>query len=230
MASRKSQNRKKPRKTAYLEVVEQRYYIFCEGEQTEPLYFKGFEKAISSNPIYKDKVKIEVEGIGAETLRVINYAQEYVKRNQIKDAQIWCVYDKDSFPQQDFNAVQDRANFLNQNQENVQYFLAWSNQCIEYWFILHFSWYVADNDRKYYIDFLNNQFHSLGLPKYKKKDPGLFDTLTNQGNPKKAIQRAEKRIKECTGTASQQVPATQVYLLIKELAKYLPDTIKKRYI
>ena len=39
-----SQNRKKKRKTEHIEEATERIYIFCEGEQTEPLYFKGFEK------------------------------------------------------------------------------------------------------------------------------------------------------------------------------------------
>lgn len=47
------QNKKKPRKVEHLETIREKIYIFCEGEQTEPLYFKGFEKAITSNAIYK---------------------------------------------------------------------------------------------------------------------------------------------------------------------------------
>lgn len=32
---------RKQRRKEYLEKKEYRYYIFCEGEQTEPLYFEG---------------------------------------------------------------------------------------------------------------------------------------------------------------------------------------------
>ena len=32
---------KKERRKEYLEKREYRYYIFCEGEQTEPLYFES---------------------------------------------------------------------------------------------------------------------------------------------------------------------------------------------
>jgi len=35
---------KKKRRMEYLEKREYRYYIFCEGEQTEPLYFEGFKQ------------------------------------------------------------------------------------------------------------------------------------------------------------------------------------------
>ena len=77
------QNKKKPRKVEHLETIREKIYIFCEGEQTEPLYFKGFEKAITSNAIYKNLVDIHVEGVGEETLRVIYAAEEYVKKNKI---------------------------------------------------------------------------------------------------------------------------------------------------
>jgi len=46
----------KSRRIEYLPSVEYKYYIFCEGTQTEPQYFEGFKKAIESNPIYKNMV------------------------------------------------------------------------------------------------------------------------------------------------------------------------------
>ena len=52
---------KKKRRQEYLEMKQYRYYIFCEGHQTEPQYFMGFKKLIEENPIYKDMVLIEIE-------------------------------------------------------------------------------------------------------------------------------------------------------------------------
>ena len=63
---------KRKRRQEYLERKEFRYYIFCEGEQTEPQYFSSFKKYIESNPIYKNLVLIEIEPCGAETMRVIS--------------------------------------------------------------------------------------------------------------------------------------------------------------
>ena len=65
---------KKKRKKEYLEKREFRYYIFCEGEQTEPLYFLGFKKLIEENPIYREMVLVQIEPCGAETMRVISMA------------------------------------------------------------------------------------------------------------------------------------------------------------
>ena len=106
---------KKERRQQYLELKEYRYYIFCEGEQTEPQYFTGFKRLIEDNPIYKDMVLIEIEPCAAETMRVIGMAERYVKENNIQKGQVWCVYDKDSFPAEHFNGVAERVNKLNKN-------------------------------------------------------------------------------------------------------------------
>lgn len=46
-----TENWRKKRRQEHLEMKEYRYYIFCEGEQTEPRYFSGFKKLIEDNPM-----------------------------------------------------------------------------------------------------------------------------------------------------------------------------------
>jgi len=231
MPPTKHQNRKRQRKIDYLSTIDKKYYIFCEGERTEPLYFRGFEKAIKANPMYKNAVHVEVNGLGLETLRVIYAAEQYVLDHKLKNAEIWCVYDKDSFPAQDFNAVSAYAETLNQRQTDVRYCVAWSNQCIEYWFILHFDLYTADNDRKYYRAYLHKKFAAFGYQRYEKDNTELFQILTEYGDPKKAIQRAQDRLQECAECSdANSVPATKVHLLVGKLAEYLPNALKKRYL
>lgn len=124
-----------------------------------------------------------------------------------------------------------KAETLNLQQNEVVYHVAWSNQCIEYWFILHFAYYDSDNDRKYYRQFLHNKFKELGWTRYEKNNSELFEIMTKKGNPKQAIKWAQKRINECDGlTDTDSAPATKVYLLVQELAKYLPEEIKNKYI
>ena len=110
---------KKKRRKEYLEKREFRYYIFCEGQQTEPSYFEGFKRYIEDNPIYRDRVLIEIEPCQAKTMRVIGMAERYVKKNKIQKGQIWCVYDKDSFPVKDFNGVEQRARQLSQGNPDL---------------------------------------------------------------------------------------------------------------
>ena len=55
--------------------------------------------------------------------------------------------------------------------------------------------------------------------------------MTEKGDPKKAIVYAQRQLDAFRGkTDTQSVPATKVHLLVQELAKYLPDDIKSKYI
>ena len=221
---------KKKRRQEYLEKKEFRYYIFCEGRCTEPLYFEGFKQYIEENPIYRDMVLIEIEPCKAETMRVIGMAERYVRDNRIEKGQIWCVYDKDSFPSEDFNMVERRANWLNLHNPELQYHTAWSNECIEFWFILHFAYYISNNHRTKYISFLNDKFQEIGKGKYEKNMKNIFDILVENGNPKLAIKYAKKIIENGEGkTPSEIAPGTKVYELVEELAKYLPEGVREKF-
>ena len=155
-------NWKKKRRQEYLEKKEFRYYIFCEGQATEPKYFQGFKRYIEDNPIYRDMVLIEIEGCQAETMRVIGKAEEYVRENK---------------------------------------------------------------------KFLNEKFQELGIGKYEKNMDNIFETLMNGGNPKLAIRYAKRIIKNGEGkTPAEIAPGTKVYELVEELAKYLPEEIRKQFL
>ncbi len=222
---------KKQRRKEHLEKREYRYYIFCEGQQTEPNYFDRFKRLIEDNPIYKDMVLIEIEPCQAETMRVIEMAEDYVKKNKINKGQIWCVYDKDSFPAERFNGVVERAENLNKQNPDLQYRTAWSNECIEFWFLLHFVYYTSNNHRDEYKAFLNKKFQELKIGKYEKNMDNIFDILLEHGNPKLAIRYAKRIIKDGEGkTPTDIAPGTKVYELVEELAKYLPEEVRKKYI
>ena len=221
---------KKKRRQEYLEMKQYRYYIFCEGQQTEPLYFAAFKKLIEENPVYKDMVLIEIEPCQAETMRVIGMAEDYVKKNKIKKGQIWCVYDKDSFPPERFNGVVERAESLNKENPDLQYHTAWSNECIEFWFLLHFAYYTANNHRAEYITFLNDKFKEFGIGKYQKNMQDIFGILMEHGNPKLAIRYAKRIIEEGKGkTPTEIAPRTRVYELVEELVKYLSKEMQKKF-
>jgi len=222
---------KKRRRQEHMEQKLYRYYIFCEGQQTEPSYFAGFKKLIEENPVYKDMVLIEIESCQAETMRVIGMAEDYVKRNKLKKGQIWCVYDKDSFPPERFNGVVERAESLNKENPELQYHTAWSNECIEFWFLLHFAYYTANNHRAEYITFLNDKFKELGIGKYQKNMQDIFGILLEHGNPQLAMRYAKRIIKDGEGkTPTEIAPGTKVYELVGQLAKYLPEEERERFI
>ena len=219
-------NWKKKRRQEYLEKKEFRYYIFCEGQATEPKYFQGFKRYIEDNPIYRDMVLIEIEGCQAETMRVIGKAEEYVRENKITKGQIWCVYDKDSFPSSDVNGVVQRAEVLNQKNPDVQYHAAWSNECIEFWFMLHFAYYTANNHRTKNKKFLNDRNWELG----SMNMDDIFETLMNGEIRSWQFGMQERIIENGKGkTPAEIAPGTKVYELVEELAKYLPEELKGKF-
>jgi len=222
---------RKKRRQEYLETREYRYYIFTEGVQTEPLYFQRFKDRIEDNPIYKDMVLVKLEPCGAETERVVDQARKYVRDNRIAKGQIWCVYDKDSFPAAHFNNAAHRLEQYNEENPDVKYHAAWSNECIEFWFLLHFQYYTANTHRNEYRRILRQKFSEAGAPKYDKNVAETFDVLLNHGNPKLAIRYEKRILAENEGkTPTEIVPGTKVHELVEELAKYLPEEDRDRFL
>ncbi len=126
--------------------------------------------------------------------------------------------------------VVNRAENLNKESSQLQYHTAWSNECIEFWFLLHFAYYTANNHRGEYIAFLNDQFRELGIGKYQKNMKDIFDILTEKGNPKLAIRYAKRIINDGKSkTPAEIAPGTKVYELVEELVKYLPEHVAQRF-
>ena len=109
------------------------------------------------------------------------------------------MYDKDSFQRQHFNGVVERAEKLNKQNPELQYHAAWSNECIEFWFLLHFAYYTSNNHRSEYKKFLNEKFQELGIGKYEKNMYNIFELLMEYGSPKLAIRYAKRNYKRGTG-------------------------------
>lgn len=99
----------------------------------------------------------------------------------------------------------------------LQYHAAWSNECIEFWFILHFAYYTSNNHRSQYVKFLNDKFRELGIGKYQKNMKDIFHILMEKGNPKLAIRYAKRIIDENKGkTPTDTAPGTKVYELVRD--------------
>ena len=95
--------------------------IVCEGENTEPSYFSQFRLATAT---------IKPIGEGYNTISLVNRANELSHEKQYE--QVWCVFDKDDFNNNDFNNAILMA-------QSKGFGIAYSNQAFEYWLILHFN-------------------------------------------------------------------------------------------
>ena len=100
--------------------IRQRFLIVCEGEKTEPNYFRKFRIP---------GLVVQVEGLGINTMSLVH--ETINLREQGDYDQVWCVFDKDDFPDKNFNAAIALAK---RNRIRVAY----SNQSFELWYVLHF--------------------------------------------------------------------------------------------
>lgn len=108
--------------------VKQTFLIICEGVNTEPDYFNAF-RLTSAN------VKAIGQGMGTVALiqKAINIKEQEKQKGRTYN-QNWVVFDKDDFPDVDFNAAIALA-------RKNGFEVAYSNQAFEYWFLLHFNLY-----------------------------------------------------------------------------------------
>lgn len=191
--------------------------IISEGIKTEPIYLRGFVSRINAR--YKDITKenhISVYGTGRNTNGLIRFVDKKIAHNEWKKYQkFWLVYDKDDFPLDNF----DNTQFEAESRTDISMAVAWSNESVELWFLLHFQEYISDNGRAQYIELLNKYFD------YSKTREDLYDKLLELGSYEAAKRRAKKAYKECLDAGinapSAMVPVTRMFELVEELESYL---------
>lgn len=106
--------------------------IVCEGSKTEPNYFQSFSLMKNSSSLVFEVIP---DGGGINTLAVVDKAIELrdkaAQRQNPYDS-VWAVFDKDGFPDSDFdNAIQKAE------QNGIG--CAWSNEAFELWYVYHFD-------------------------------------------------------------------------------------------
>ena len=174
------------------------FLIVCEGEKTEPKYFEGFRV---------NKKLIEIKGLGYNTLSLVKEAISLKEGNDYD--QVWCVFDRDSFPAQNFNAAFESA-----ASNNIR--IAYSNEAFELWYLLHFQYYDAAIKRKEYCKMLTK---SLGY-KYVKNSDVIYDELLNLQSD--AIRNAKRLLRTYTPCKPERDnPSTTLHELVEELNKYV---------
>lgn len=84
----------------------ERFLIVTEGTKTEPYYFEGFRRRINAE-FHGEYVTLRVCGVGDNTISLFERARSIASADPDGFTQVWVVYDRDSFPSRDFNAVVD---------------------------------------------------------------------------------------------------------------------------
>jgi hypothetical protein len=180
-----------------------RFLIVCEGERTEPKYFKGF-------PLVTADVEIIGEGYNTVSLinRVISLRKELGFLN--KTDYVWCVFDKDDYSDNNFNAAIHKAEA---NGINVAY----SNEAFELWYLLHFDRHDSALHREQYIDKLSENLKF----RYTKNYNEMYSLLID--NQPIAIKRAKELYQKRSSSPANDNPSTTVFKLVEELNKYIND-------
>ena len=186
--------------------VKQSFLIICEGVNTEPDYFNAF-RLTSAN--------IKAVGQGLNTVGLVQKAlrmkEEERKKGREYD-QCWVVFDKDDFPDRDFNRAIGMA-------EAGGMRVAYSNQAFEYWFLLHYNLVQGPMHRNQYETKLSGL---LGFSYNKEAGTGgrVFRELG--GKQAQAITNAKAVLRRMEGIPPAQAESsTTVHLLVEELNKYI---------
>ena len=187
--------------------IRDRFLIVCEGAATEPNYFRSF-------PVKTELVEVHIEGPGANTKSLVEEAIRI--KNQAMRAgkpfnQVWCVFDRDDFPAANFNEA-----FRLAQTNGIR--TAYSNQCFELWYFLHFQFNDAALHRHAYGDKLT----SLIGKKYDKTDTGMYALLEDkQGTAIRNARKLLTRYAPCN--PEKDDPSTTVHFLVEALNDFIPD-------
>lgn len=156
------------------------WLIVCEGEKTEPNYFRGVETHLKQTLGSSFKLKLHIKGFGRSTKSLVKsadallrYADQLRRTPRFKYAKTFIVFDKDDFTPQDF----DSAIFMSSARG---YIPLWSNQCFELWLLLHFEYCQSALDRAYYPNRLTQIFTERYHCPYEKSQTNLFDMTRKQ--------------------------------------------------
>jgi hypothetical protein len=191
--------------------------IVCDGQNTEPSYFNQFRLA---------SARVIAVGEGNNTTSTVQQAIQLSRQEQYD--QVWCVFDRDSFPANNFNNAIARA-----EAHGLQ--VAYSNQAFEYWLLLHFENHNGrPMPRTDYMARLNTHLEPFDLhydgTGSKLIGPELFALLqaaeptSGRTRRKVAIGRARKIDQEWSkqGTPpAQRESTTLVYKLVQVIQRHM---------
>lgn len=189
--------------------------IVCEGENTEPSYFNQFRLTSAT---------VKPIGEGYNTFSLVNRAIQLADEKNYE--QVWCVFDKDDFSDNDFNNAIALA-------KANSFGIAYSNQAFEYWLILHFNDHQGGGmHRDNYDDKINKLIKPFKVVYDGKKSKMInedffelldgFDEKTDEKRVDLAIKRAERNYKQHNhSNPAKEESTTTVFELVKELLKYV---------
>jgi len=210
----------KPRLDRHKKIQPEYHLIITEGTDTEPAYFGAMKNVINST--YPDRIQLTIHGAGDNTLSLFQKAKQMASASANGYKHVWVVYDTDDFPADHINKTAQLC--IDESNEETTYHAVWSNQCIELWFLLHFSFMQSDLHRSAYWPKLTDILSSQGLGEYEKNRSDMYQILFPYMDT--AIANAKKLHKINAGKLpSAAAPGTNVDVLVEKLRPYLTESV-----
>lgn len=192
------------------------HLIVSEGTDTEPAYFEAIRTIINSR--YHGRIQLDIYGEGDNTLHLFAKAKQRTADSPNGYSHVWVVYDTDDFPAEHVDSVESLCQ--KNSTEETQYHAIWSNQCVEVWYLLHFSFMQSDIHRTEYWPKLTAYLSNIGAGTYHKNRTDMYRILREKMDI--AIANAKKLEKSNEGKPpSKAVPGTKMYELVEKLKPYL---------
>jgi hypothetical protein len=207
MGSDRRKRARRPARGAATRYPKRRLLLVCEGEVTEPEYFRGFERWVRNSTVeilFADDHGVPLTLV-EQADRRNQQANERARRERdsyIRYDEVWCVFDVDDHPR--LNEAAQRA-----QAQGIE--LAVSNPCFELWLLLHFRESPGARHR-------HDLQHMLAdfLPKYDKH---LDFAMLQNGIPD-ASRRAMRLDQDAEEEGeSGRNPTTGVYRLADSIAR-----------
>lgn len=177
--------------------VRQRFLIVCEGEQTEPNYFRAFQVP---------GLVVRIKDVNQRGRALIE------KAKQLREAedydQVWCVFDRDDLLPGQINEAHQRA-------RQFSIGVAFSNQAFELWYLLHYDFHNVAITRDDYRTYLERRLGRV----YAKNSHDMYELLRHRQPI--AIANARRLLELYDPSRpDQDDPSTTVHRLVEELNKH----------
>lgn len=203
--------RDKPKK-----IAPEYHLIVTEGTDTEPAYFGAIRDSI--NDQYRGRIQLDIYGEGDNTLSLLEKARRRATESPNVYKHVWLIYDTDDFPAEHIDKTAALCEKI--STEETKYHAIWSNQCIELWFLLHFSYMHSDLHRTEYWPKLSQHLKGINAGEYYKNRNDMYAVLYPYMDV--AISNAKRLEEENYGKLpSKSAPGTRVYVLVEKLRPYL---------
>jgi hypothetical protein len=214
-------NKRESKRNPYGRKIElqKSFLIICEGTNTEPEYFKSFAQG---------NIAVETYGVGRSKTALVKHIITYLHNNpNARLQEVWAVFDFDRNATQLKTQKKDFDNAIALAINN-KIKVAWSNDCFELWFVLHYQFVESNLDRIDYYRILSEKwncaYHNVG--KQRNFCKGIYKRLRQDelSNQNRAVKNAKKLLelhRDCTPANS--FPSTTVHTLVVELNSYIEN-------